>query len=476
MITDQIAVLNDAYGQWGYSFNLVATDRTTNATWYTMGYGTSAETAAKTRSARDAPTTSTSTRPTSGGGLLGWATFPTRYTSARRWTASCSSTRRSRAAPRRRTTWATPATHEVGHWMGLYHTFQGGCNGNGDYVSDTPAEKSAGLRLPAGRDTCTQQARPRPDQQLHGLHRRLLHVRVHRGPGRPHGLHVHDLPPREIGLYGTPFSLAGSDLTVAPGFALPPIASGVLEREATANQPALAVTRAKLHPDAHFPPAFPRGPIRRRRPPPRPRRPRNPLPARPPGRGRSGGPPGPSRDARGQRPGPGAIEGFPRFDGYRESRLCTRRGGRPRQGGQLLVRLDDREAAAALAEARAQLEKSRGTDRRSAEEERTQATLKLAIEERQLARIAALRTDGFVSERDEDDARQARDLARSAVAAATAKARSAAAGGADERSAAAAVAAAEARLSQLRILAPEPAVVLVRDVEPGDVVHPGKRF
>ncbi len=142
--------------------------------------------------------------------------------------------------------------------------------------------------------------------------------------------------------------------------------------------------------------------------------------------------------------------------------------------GQLLVRLDDREAAAALAEARAQLEKSRGTDRRSAEEERTQATLKLAIEERQLARIAALRTEGFVSEREEDDARQARDLARSAVAAATERARSASAGGADERSAAAAVEAAAARLSQLRVLAPEPGVVLVRAVEPGDVVSPGK--
>ncbi|MBK9373040.1 MAG: efflux RND transporter periplasmic adaptor subunit [Holophagales bacterium] len=144
------------------------------------------------------------------------------------------------------------------------------------------------------------------------------------------------------------------------------------------------------------------------------------------------------------------------------------------KAGQLLVRLDDREAAAALAEARARLEQSRGTDRRSAEEERTQAALKLAIEQRQLARIAALRTEGFVSEREEDAARQARDLARSAVAAATEKARSAAAGGADERSAAAAVEAAEARVAQLRVLAPEPGVVLLRAVEPGDVVSPGR--
>ena len=37
MITAQINVLNEAYAPWGWSFNLVSTDRTTNATWYAMG-------------------------------------------------------------------------------------------------------------------------------------------------------------------------------------------------------------------------------------------------------------------------------------------------------------------------------------------------------------------------------------------------------------------------------------------------------
>ncbi len=166
-INSQISVLNAAYagtasGGTGantpFRFQLVSVDRTTNTRWFNMSPGSVAERQMKNLLRKGGAGALNIYSANLTGGLLGWATFPQDYLSnsvADGVVVLFSSLPGGSATPYNL---GDTATHEIGHWLGLYHTFQNGCSTPGDSVDDTPYEGQPNFDCPVSpaADTCPQ--------------------------------------------------------------------------------------------------------------------------------------------------------------------------------------------------------------------------------------------------------------------------------------------------------------------------------
>jgi len=168
-IADQIDVLNDSFsGLTGgvdteFRFVLAGTTRTANNTWFAAGYGTTAETQMKSALRQGSADDLNMYFNQPSTGELGWATFPSSYSSAPLKDGVVCDWRTVPGGSFDPYNEGDTATHEVGHWVGLYHTFQGGCSKNNDYVDDTPAERSPAYGCPTGRDSCAGKRYPGVD-------------------------------------------------------------------------------------------------------------------------------------------------------------------------------------------------------------------------------------------------------------------------------------------------------------------------
>jgi hypothetical protein len=163
-IAAQIDVLNATFAgaeggaNTGFRFTLAGVTRTDNAAWFHAGPGGKDEKGMKA-ALRQGGTDALNFYSTTAGDFLGWAYLPDIVTKPGQvlldgvvidW----------ESLPGASDTYAgrydqgETATHEVGHWLNLEHTFYGACNAKGDYVADTPPERTPTSGCPEGKDTC----------------------------------------------------------------------------------------------------------------------------------------------------------------------------------------------------------------------------------------------------------------------------------------------------------------------------------
>ncbi|XVV02564.1 zinc metalloprotease [Actinosynnema sp. CA-248983] len=161
-ITEQMKVLNAGFAgaeapgvaaNTGFTFVLQETKRWSNNTWFTGADRSRVEKQMKSATRVGGAATLNVWSVDIDG--LGYATFPSWYERRPQLDGVVIDWTSVPGGSATNFNLGKTLTHEVGHWMGLWHTFQGGCTATNDEVADTPAQSSPTSGCPAGRDSCT---------------------------------------------------------------------------------------------------------------------------------------------------------------------------------------------------------------------------------------------------------------------------------------------------------------------------------
>ncbi len=159
-INQQIAEMNQNFAggessqaaNTEFQFTLQATRRWQNNSWFNDPDSAAGEAAMKTATHEgDAGVLNIWSTNTS---YLGYATFPSWYAADPELDGVVMQYGSMPGGGIANYNLGKTASHETGHWLGLYHTFQGACSAANDQVADTPAQKTATSGCPAGKNTC----------------------------------------------------------------------------------------------------------------------------------------------------------------------------------------------------------------------------------------------------------------------------------------------------------------------------------
>ena len=158
----QVDVLNAAYARAGFRFRLASVELVQNDVWYEANISTPEERQMKRTLRRGDAGALNIYTGINDGALLGWATFPSSYDDQPKLDGvvalDISLPGGGLEIPIDPVdepdgiinySGGDTMTHEVGHWLGLFHTFQGGCSKKNDHIDDTPAEADAAVLLPS---------------------------------------------------------------------------------------------------------------------------------------------------------------------------------------------------------------------------------------------------------------------------------------------------------------------------------------
>jgi len=156
-IKHQVKAMNWAYRDTPFRFSLASSETTVNDGWYTSTPGSAADAAMKAAlrsgSYQDLNIYTTVQSDMN----LGWATYPMFVDQEYSRDGVVVDYRTFPNDDFVPYNLGITSVHETGHWLGLHHTFTGGCHSDqdgGDLIADTPAEASANFGCPASRNTC----------------------------------------------------------------------------------------------------------------------------------------------------------------------------------------------------------------------------------------------------------------------------------------------------------------------------------